>query len=254
MKQTAQKLSRRSERRRKNLPLQNSTAQSPQVVFQLPRIQKLNRVQAQPPRAFQVQRAVVDEDALFRLPLREVERQPVNLRVRFGYAQVAGTEEDGKVIAQSEFLNAVEIQLARFVVERRQKDLARLREPPDEGERIGQRFRLGVHEIAHLLFAKGAGAVEDGAIEILIEVELPGVERRAQHLVPALKIAAVQTELLHQPGALAVIPAVGQQHAAHVAKHGGDFGHVTPPVNSQTLSVIPANGVVRRCHRTWWKS
>ena len=97
-----------------------------QVAFQLPRIQKLNRVQAQAPRAFQVQRAVVDEDALFRLPLGEVERQAVNLRVRFGYAQVAGTEEDGKVFAQAEFLNAVEVQLARFVVERGQKDLAAL--------------------------------------------------------------------------------------------------------------------------------
>ena len=89
------------------------------------------------------------------------------------------------------------------------KTLLRLREPRHEGKRIRQRFRLGVHKIAHLLLAKGAGAVEDGAIQILIEVELPGVKRRAQHLVAAFKIVAVQTEMLHQPGAFAVIRAIG---------------------------------------------
>ena len=108
--------------RRANLELQS---QSVQVAFQLPRIQKLNRVQAQVPRAFQVQRAVVDEDALFRLPLRKVKRQLVNLRVRFGYSQEAGTEEDGKIFAQTKFLNPVEVQLSRFVVECGQKDIVR---------------------------------------------------------------------------------------------------------------------------------
>ena len=71
--------------------------------------------------------------------------------------------------------------------------------------------------------------------EILVEVELAGFERRTQHMVTALKIVAVQAELLHQPGALELIPAVGQQHAAHVGKHGGDFRHVTPPL----LSTMP---------------
>ena len=243
VKETAQKLTA-GWRWRKNLIPQNSTPQTSQVPLQLPRIQKLNGVQAQPPRAFQVQRAVVDEDALFRLPLREVERQAVNLRVRFGYSQVAGAEEDGKVSRNPNFSMRWRFNSRDSLLSVASRTLSRLREPLNEGQRIGQRFRLRIHEIAHLLFAKGAGAVEDGAIEILIEVELPRVHRRAQHLVPALKIVAVQTELLHQPGALAVIPAVGQQHAAHVAKHGGDFGHATPPVMEQTLALSQPTGVV----------
>lgn len=44
-------------------------AQAAQVALQLYRIQKLNCMQAQPPRAFQIERAVVNEETFFRRPL-----------------------------------------------------------------------------------------------------------------------------------------------------------------------------------------
>ena len=49
--------------------VQKLQPESVQDRFQLPCIQELNRVQAELPRAFQIERAVVDENALFRLPL-----------------------------------------------------------------------------------------------------------------------------------------------------------------------------------------
>ena len=103
-----------------------------------------------------IQRAIVNKDALLRLPLGKIKSKLVDFRMGFGDAKIAGTEKDGEVLPKAKSFDPVKVQFARFVVQRREKNFAGLGESRDERERIGKRLRLGEDELAHLLFAKWA--------------------------------------------------------------------------------------------------
>ena len=64
---------------------------------------KLNRVHAQFPRAFQIQSAIVDQDALRRFALRDFQRSLINSGVRLAHAQITRAEKRLEIIAQIEF-------------------------------------------------------------------------------------------------------------------------------------------------------
>src|SRR5208282_2806771 len=89
------------------------------VLAKLRQILVLDRVHSQFPRALEIQSAIVDQDALAGLALRDLERELVNSRVRLAHPKIAGTEERLEIIAQLEFLDAVFVDFERFVVQRR---------------------------------------------------------------------------------------------------------------------------------------
>ena len=68
----------------------------------MPGILVVDGVHSETPRAFQIERAVVDEETLFGRALRDVEGGAKDQFFRFARSNVAGAEEDKKVPSQME--------------------------------------------------------------------------------------------------------------------------------------------------------
>ena len=71
----------------------------------------MNRVHPQAPRAFQVQRPVIDENTLFRLALCDLQRHAKNHFFGLPGSKVTGAEENEKIFAKVEGFNAVLVEL-----------------------------------------------------------------------------------------------------------------------------------------------
>src|SRR5712692_3240823 len=159
----------------------------------------MNRAHAQRARALQVQLPVVNEDALLGSALRHLQRNTIDGFIRFSDAEKTGAEKSGEVFAETELLNAIEIQLQRLVVDRGQEVALRARQLLQDGPRIRVSAGLGKHEFPELLGGKRAGTIEDGLLQVLVERDLSGFMRRTGQLVPVLEILPVEVEL---PGGL----------------------------------------------------
>src|ERR1700757_2945439 len=174
---------------------------------------------------FEVKRAVVDEDGTLRGTLRYLQRDPVNGLLRFASAQVAGSEKSLKLLAQAERLNAVLVQLTRLIVNGRYIILPAARHIRKHSPRIRILLGLREHERGELLPGEGAGAVEERAVEILIEGDLAGVKGREREIMAFPKFLPVQPKRLSRFHARVMVPAVGQDYTANVPKQRRYFWH-----------------------------
>ena len=143
--------------------------------------------------------------------------------------QVTGAEKGGEVLSQVECLDAVIVKFQRFVVNGGYEVLARARGCRKDSAGLGILPGLRKHEGGELFASEGARAVKEGAIEILVQSDLPRIKGRKRKVVAILKILRVQLKGLRGcPPGLA-IPTVGQDDAADVPEQRGDSRQVQPP-------------------------
>src|SRR5205814_4478166 len=85
---------------------------------QLLRILMVNGAHPETARAFQVERAVVDEKTFFGRALRLFQSDAVDGFLRLAGANVTGAEENKEISSEIEGLNAVMVKLERLIVDR----------------------------------------------------------------------------------------------------------------------------------------
>ena len=85
-----------------------------QLGSQLLRVSMVNHVKSQTPRAFEIERTVVDEHALLRRTLRHFQSDAEDSLFRLARTHVARTEENLKIAAQVKCFNAVLVELERL--------------------------------------------------------------------------------------------------------------------------------------------
>src|ERR1700686_2849505 len=100
-----------------------------QILAQLRRTLKLNRVHPKLPRAFQVQFPVIDEQTFLRAALRHFKRQAVDCFIGFPDADKAGTEKNMELPAQFELFDPSDVEFERLIVDRCKEVFAHLRQP-----------------------------------------------------------------------------------------------------------------------------
>src|SRR5207248_4877735 len=98
--------------------------------------------------------------------------------------------------AQPEFLDAVKVQLARFVIERGLTEAALACEGSKDGQRIVLRLGLGQHKLAKSFAREFPGPVEHGPIEVFVERQPALVEVTGDQIVPFGEFVGIQMELL----------------------------------------------------------
>src|ERR1700719_1108445 len=84
---------------------------------QLLRILMVNRVHSLAPRAFEVERPVIDKKTLLRLALCDFERHAKNHFLGLPGSKVTRAEENEKIFAQVEGFNAVLVELQGLVID-----------------------------------------------------------------------------------------------------------------------------------------
>jgi hypothetical protein len=76
---------------------------------------------------------------------------------------------------------------------------------------------------------EGARAIENGALEIVLQGDFAALEGGDQHFVAALEFDVIEIELFEGLLALLVVPRVAEQDAADIPEKSGDFGQEDPP-------------------------
>src|SRR5579859_6752515 len=197
----------------------------------------MNRVHAELPRAFQIQRAVVDEKTLFRRPLSDFQRHAKNGFFRFARADVARAEENQKIPSQIKGFDAVLIEFQRLVVEGSDKVFFCVGHFVKDRTRLRVFLGLGEHKSCELFARERAIAVEQRAIEVFIQSNQAAVKSRKRKVVAIPEFVPIEMKSGCGFFSRFVIPTVRQDHAANVPKEGGDFRQVdSPPAFRNSLS------------------
>ena len=163
--------------------------------------------------------AIVDEQRASRISLRDAKHALVNLVHRLPGAQPARRKETREDVAQSEGLDAVDVQLLALVVERRHADEPAVGELPRDGDAVRPRDALLEHECLEVGARHAGVAAVGGDPQILVERHLANLERPDRFLVTILKILGVEAKALDRGVALLSVPSVAAEHAADVEQH-----------------------------------
>jgi len=135
-----------------------------------------NGIHAEAPRAFQVQRAVVDEKTLLRRALRNFQRDAKDHLLGLPGPNVTGTEENQKVSSKVEGLNAVLVELERLVIDGAYKVFPGARDLIQNCARLRIFLGLREHEGGELLAREGTLAIKERTVEIFVQGDLSGVK------------------------------------------------------------------------------
>jgi hypothetical protein len=182
----------------------------------------MNYAHAQAAGIFQIHGAVINEDAFFRRFLGYFQGHTKNGFFRFSRMDVAGTEKDLKVATKTELGDAVVVQFQRFVVNSCDKVLAGARGFRKDSASFRIFPGLRQHERDELCTAEGMRAVEESAIEILVESDLPRVEGGESEIVTVLEILPIELESFRSAPARFVLSTIGEDHAANIPKKRGN--------------------------------
>src|SRR4029077_1170426 len=169
---------------------------------------------------FQVQSPVVNEAAFLCRDLVCFQRTAVNALLRFAQADEARADKKSKDFSQTVFLDAIEIQVARLVVDRPHEV------PRRTGQRGGERehFRLGLREREHELPKNVARerprAIENRPVEVLVKRDLSPFERGNHHGVTILEFFLADAEVIEGSQPLLMIPGICKKNAADVPEDG----------------------------------
>src|SRR5207302_954071 len=137
-------------------------------------------------------------------------------------------------VPQAVLLDAIKIEVSRFVVDGAHKILSGTCQRLREGEDVRHGLRQGKHEVPKGVAREGTSAVENGAVEVFVEGDLSALERRHYHFMPVVEFLFVQMEMLQSRHALSAVPGVGEQDAAYVPEEG---------LNGQDISLRSRNGL-----------
>src|SRR5947199_3449093 len=118
---------------------------------QLLRVLMLNGVHPEAPRAFQVERTVIDEETFFGRALGDFQSDAIDRFLGLPGANVTGTKKNEEVSPQIEGLNAELVEFERLVVDSADEILSGARDLTETGARIREFLRLRKHEGRQLL-------------------------------------------------------------------------------------------------------
>src|SRR5262249_55415758 len=163
----------------------------------------------QPSRTLQIQRAVVNEEAFLRRALRDFQGNAKNGFLGLSRVQVTRAEEDQEVFSQMKSFDAVLVKLQRLVVDGAYKVFFRVRYFVENRPCFRIFFGLRKHEGREYLARERAGPIEQGAVEILVQRDLPGVERWEREIMPVLELFQIEPKRSGRRFAGFAIPAVG---------------------------------------------
>jgi len=206
-----------------------SDAQLLQLLAQLIWVLHLDGVHSKARGGVQVQRAIVDETALLRWALGDLEGQAVDCVFRLAQSHKAGACEKAEDFAQTKGLNAEQIQFLRFIVDGRHQVLTRSAQVSRQLESLWIGLRQREHERLELIQSEGSWTVENRALEIFLQGDFAALEGRRQHLVAAFEFDLIQIEVLESVVALLVVPCIAEQHAANVPENSADSCQGHPP-------------------------
>src|SRR5438876_10491659 len=111
-------------------------------------------------RAFEIEGAIINENAFFGCPLSDGKRDAENAFFGFARMDVTGTEKNLKTLAEVEGFDAVLIQFKRLVVDRSDEITARLRAGIENGSGAGKFPGLCKHEGREFLAGKFSRTIE----------------------------------------------------------------------------------------------
>jgi hypothetical protein len=196
-----------------------------QVGSQLLRRLIVNHRKADTAGAFEIERAIVNENALFGLALGDSESDAEDAFLGFAGMDIAGTEENLEAFAQVEGLDAMLIQFERFVVDGADEISVGLYGGVEDRAGSWIFLGLGEHERGEFFTRKFSGTVEESTVEIFVDGDLPGVEGGKTQVVAVLKFLPIEMEDVAGGFAGIAIPAVGENDAADIPEEGGDGWH-----------------------------
>jgi hypothetical protein len=84
---------------------------------------------------------------------------------------------------------------------------------------MGQR----AHKLFEYIATKWPRTIEHCPVKILVERNLPTLQRRNHHLVAVMKFDLVETEMFECPDALSAVPGIAEQHTTHIPEKSFDL-------------------------------
>jgi hypothetical protein len=154
----------------------------------------VNHTHPQTAGALKIYWPIIDEYALLRRPLRDLESDAKDRFFGFTRTHIAGATEDRKLSAQMKSLDAVLVQLQGLIVDGTDEILAGACGVSQHRARIRIFFRLRKHEGGKVFAAKRSGAIEKRSVEILVQRDLAAIEGRKSEVVPVLKFFVIELE------------------------------------------------------------
>src|SRR5215470_12562043 len=121
--------------------------------------------------------------------------------------------------------DAVLVELERLVVNGADEVFVGLGADVEHGSRAREFLGLCKHERGEFLAGELAGAVKNGAVEILVEGDLAGIEGRKRKVVAVVKLLPIELESFDGLFAGVAVPTVGEDDAADVPEKCGDVRH-----------------------------
>src|SRR5277367_3522722 len=191
-------------------------SQCRQIPAQLRHILELNRVHSHFFRAFQIQSAIINQDAFRWVALGDLQRQAENSAVRLSHSQVTRTEKRAETISQVKRPYAVLIDFERLVVQRRMCLPPRLRQLLQKIERLRHRLRLLKHKLLKLLLCERPLSVENCPLHVFVQRCRAALECVQQQLMAILKIRPVEMKFLDRLLPRPAVPPVRQDDSAVV--------------------------------------
>src|SRR5712664_1628274 len=173
----------------------------------------MNGVHPKAPRAFQVQGTVINEKTLLRLALGDFQSHAKDQLLGLPGSNVTGAEENEKVPAKVEGLDAVLVELERLVVYGTDKIFPRARELIENGARFREFLGLREHESDEFLACETARAIEQCPVEIFVQGDLSGVEGREREIVAILKFFPIQVKSVCGLLSRSAVPTICQDDA-----------------------------------------
>jgi hypothetical protein len=215
----------------------------------------VNGVHPEAARAFQVQRAVIDEKTMLRRALGDFQRDAKDGFFRLAGTNVTGAEENQKVSAKVEGLNAVLVELQWLIVDGSDKVFSGACDFIKNGAGVRVFFRLREHKGGEFFTRKAALAIKQSAVEILVQGDLSGVESREGEIVAVLKFLPIEVENDRSFFPRTAVPAICQDDTADVPKERGDFSHGRSSLErSLQDSTVPFDEHERERIRNSWRS
>jgi hypothetical protein len=176
----------------------------------------MNHLHAETPGVFEVERAVVDEHGVLGRTLGDVKGDAEDVLFGLAGVQITRAEESFEISAEFKGFDAVVIKLTGFVIDGSDVVFAGAGDGGKDRACLGIFPGLRKHEGGEVLAAEGARAVEESAIEILVEGNLSGIKGGKREVMALAELFPIEPEGLCGSHAGLVIPAVGENDATDV--------------------------------------
>ncbi len=170
----------------------------------------------------EVERAVIDENALFGAALGDGECDAEDAIFGLARMDVARTEKHLEASTKIESFDAILIEFERFVVDGANEIFFSLYDGIEDGARAWIFLGLREHEGGEFFAGEFSGAIEQSAIEIFVDGNLTCIECGKAQIVAVLKIFPVELESVGGGFAGIAIPAIGENDAADIPEECGD--------------------------------